>query len=146
MTTVARMNEPFREMSSLCELDSTKLSNIYFSSLFRCQMDQGKNSLIAVSALKSRRGVYRVLVTKEGESSSSTIRALKLDLNKPLREKKLAGPSTDRHASNPFAFYARSTFEYLIGQQRRQSMPQPVAKSRAKSKLLEVVLEQIELA
>ena len=67
-------------------------------------------------------------------------------MNKPLREKKLAGPSTDRHASNPFAFNARSTFEYLIGQQRRQSMPQPVAKSRAKSKLLEVVLEQIELA
>jgi len=59
-------------------------------------------------------------------------------LKKPLREKKLAGPSTDRRASN-HSLYARSTFfEYLIGQQRRQSMPQPVAKSRAKSKLLEV--------
>jgi hypothetical protein len=53
-------------------------------------MDQGKTFSIAVCALKGRCGVRLSSVTKEGDAA----------VLKPLREKKLAGPSTDHRAYN----------------------------------------------
>src|SRR6266536_41207 len=71
----------------------------------------------------------------EGETAVRVFRNT-LGIEKPLCEKKLAGPcSTDHPACNHSLLNARSTIEYLIGQQRPQFMPHHSAKSRAKSNL-----------
>jgi len=57
-------------------------------------------------------------------------------IEKPLREKKLAGPLNRRPRIKPYE-NARSTFEYLIGQQRPQSKPAYQSKSSAKSMYLQ---------
>jgi hypothetical protein len=53
-------------------------------------------------------------------------------IEKPLCEKKLAGPLNRQPRIKPYE-NARSTFEYLIGQQRPQSKPAYQSKSSAKS-------------
>jgi hypothetical protein len=66
----------------------------------------------------------------KGNYVSSMILSNRAKLKSP-RRKKLAGLSTDRRAPNLTLAQMRVDFEYLIGQQRLQSMPQAAAKSRA---------------
>jgi hypothetical protein len=53
-----------------------------------------------------------------------------------VREKKLAGLLNRLPRAQPSLQQRGSTLEYLIGQQRQQSMPHCAAKSRANSKLI----------
>ena len=57
-------------------------------------------------------------------------------IEKPLCEKKLAGPLNRLPRAQPSLSQRGSTLEYLIGQQRLQSMPHREAKSRANLKLI----------
>src|ERR1041385_5423393 len=53
------MNEPFRRMSSLCELDSTRLSNIFLLRLRR-QMDQGFTKSLSSNCIANIDLKYRL--------------------------------------------------------------------------------------
>jgi hypothetical protein len=71
----------------------------------------------------------------ENEGDTAALPEHSENIEKPLCEKNSPACSTECCASNHSIRNAASTFEYLIGQQRSQSMSHCVAKSRANSNL-----------
>jgi hypothetical protein len=72
----------------------------------------------------------------KGKTSSPMILSYR-SIEKPLCEKKLAGLLNRLPRTQPSLSQCGSTLEYLIGQQRQQSMPHCAAKSSANSNLNE---------
>src|SRR5215217_4085596 len=124
-------NEPFRAISSLCELDSTRLSNIALLRLRR-QMDQGLGKKLSSKYIANVDLKYRLRsVNNEGDNSSSCdIEHTEFRIGSRCA-RKLAGPlnTPPPHPTSCFHTLRGRHLRYLIGQQRSQSSPPSVSKS-----------------
>src|SRR5216683_6884446 len=100
-------NEPFREISLLCELDSTRLSNIYVCPPYSGAKWIRGAKFVTSMPLKSRRKLARLSPSQiEGETAAPAILSTPNRLEKLLCEKKLAG-LLKQTAARPTSFYTR---------------------------------------
>src|SRR5690349_19099454 len=96
------MNEPFRVISSLCELDSTRLSNIFLLRLRR-QMDQGfheslSSNYIAKIDLKYR--LRSVNLMKGITAAPAILSTPNLELDAAVRDNSPARSTHHRRAQH----------------------------------------------
>src|SRR5436309_533443 len=112
------MNEPFRDISSLCELDSTKLSNIDLYPPIPAPNGSGATKFSAVTPRK-RRLRYRLSSVTNGRGNSSfcDIERTVSRLEAAVREKTRRPAQHTAAAPNFLISHTRGRhLRYLIGQ------------------------------